>query len=152
MLKTIVERMQLKIPPTVLRQMFNIIDVNHDGTLDLRELINGFQILFTKLLPLQVIRAVHVTEENQLVAILFTILTLLTFFGFVGIAFSSFVVGRVLLISIFCIFCISRGREYKILARPQSSLFSLSSVLFPSKPVLLRTVRRRPSECTHRCK
>lgn len=93
MLKTIIERMQLKIPPTVLRQMYNIMDINHDGSLDLNELINGFHVLFSKLLPLQVIRAVKVAENNQFSTILLSILSLCVFFGFIGIAFSSLVVG-----------------------------------------------------------
>lgn len=86
--------MKLKMSAPMLRQMFNIMDINRDGTLDLSELINGFQVLFNKLLPLHVIRAVRVSEDVQLSSIFLSICGLCIFFGFIGIAFSSFVVSR----------------------------------------------------------
>lgn len=94
MLKKIIERMQLNMAPHFVRQMFNLMDVNHDGSLDLGELIGGFQVLFNRLLPLQVISAVKLSQENQLAAICTVLCALLVFFGFIGIAFSSFVVSQ----------------------------------------------------------
>lgn len=96
MLKSIIERMKLKLQPTLLRQMYNIMDVNHDGSLDLGELIDGMQVLFNRLLPLRVMQVVEVAEDSQLLSILLSIIALCIFFAFVGVAFSSFMVSKCL--------------------------------------------------------
>lgn len=94
MLRAIIEKMELNMPPRSVRQMFNLMDINHDGSLDLGELIGAFEVLFNRFLPHQVISAVKMAEEDQLLSVLLMVVSLVVFFGFIGIAFSSFVVSR----------------------------------------------------------
>lgn len=92
MLKEIVDKMRLNLPDSRIRTMFNLMDVNHDKSLDLHELLGGFELLFGKLIPDLVFEAVGVSTQHQLKVITTSLLGLVVFFMFIGLAFSSFVV------------------------------------------------------------
>lgn len=92
MLKEIVDKMRLNLPDSRIRTMFNLMDVNHDKSLDLSELLGGFELLFGKLIPDLVFDAVGVSSRHQLTVITTSLIGLIIFFMFIGLAFSSFVV------------------------------------------------------------
>lgn len=92
MLKEIVDKMRLNLPASRIRTMFNLMDINNDKSLDLSELLGGFELLFGKLIPDLLFEAVGVSTENQLTVITTSLLALIVFFMFIGLAFSSFVV------------------------------------------------------------
>lgn len=92
MLKEIVDKMRLNLPDSRIRVMFNLMDVNHDKSLDLSELLGGFELLFGKLIPDLLFEAVGVSSQHQLIVIMISLLGLVVFFLFIGLAFSSFVV------------------------------------------------------------
>lgn len=94
MLKEIVDKMRLNLPDSRIRTMFNLMDVNHDKSLDLAELLGGFELLFGKLIPDLLVEAVGVSTHHQIVVITTSLLGLIVFFMFIGLAFSSFVVRR----------------------------------------------------------
>lgn len=86
-------KMRLRLPEQDIKRMFDLMDVNHDHTLDLRELLAGFELLFQRFVPHQIIDAVGLSYAQQLTVTASVIGCLLALFCFIGFAFSAFVVG-----------------------------------------------------------
>lgn len=99
MLKEIVDKMKLTLPDARIRKMFNLMDVNHDKSLDLAELLDGFEVLFGKLIPDLIFEAVGVSSKDQLKTVVTSLLGLMLFFIFIGLAFSSLVVSTTSILS-----------------------------------------------------
>eukprot|EP01054_Gregarina_sp_Poly1_P003974 Gregarina_sp_Poly_1__3973@NODE_219_length_11255_cov_26_662853_g193_i0_p1_GENE_NODE_219_length_11255_cov_26_662853_g193_i0NODE_219_length_11255_cov_26_662853_g193_i0_p1_ORF_typecomplete_len2337_score354_95EFhand_7/PF13499_6/37EFhand_7/PF13499_6/3_4e03EFhand_7/PF13499_6/0_018EFhand_8/PF13833_6/3_4e03EFhand_8/PF13833_6/1_3e04EFhand_8/PF13833_6/0_009EFhand_1/PF00036_32/4_7e02EFhand_1/PF00036_32/0_087EFhand_6/PF13405_6/4_2e03EFhand_6/PF13405_6/2_8e02EFhand_6/PF13405_6/3SPARC_Ca_bdg/PF10591_9/0_35NESP len=94
MLEEAISKMRLTVPPGMVRQMFALMDVNHDKSLDLSELLRGFEVLFSNFIPPLIIEAVAVSTSDKLKAIFTVVGALILFFLFVALAFSSFTSGN----------------------------------------------------------
>ncbi|EZG60235.1 putative transmembrane protein [Gregarina niphandrodes] len=82
--------MNLTIPTALVRKMFASMDVNNDRTLDMGEVLGGFEMLFVSLIPDLLSAAVGVTPQNNILSIVRAIGMLLIFFVFIALSASSF--------------------------------------------------------------
>lgn len=92
MLRELLIKMRLRLPEQDVKRMFDLMDVNHDHTLDLRELLAGFEMLFHRFVPNQISDAVGLSYAQQLYATLVVVGCLMALFSFIGFAFTAFVV------------------------------------------------------------
>eukprot|EP01053_Blabericola_migrator_P010319 Blabericola_migrator_1__10318@NODE_57_length_15939_cov_84_297253_g52_i0_p1_GENE_NODE_57_length_15939_cov_84_297253_g52_i0NODE_57_length_15939_cov_84_297253_g52_i0_p1_ORF_typecomplete_len2596_score525_29EFhand_7/PF13499_6/0_0046EFhand_7/PF13499_6/0_029EFhand_8/PF13833_6/0_12EFhand_8/PF13833_6/8_4e03EFhand_8/PF13833_6/9_1e03EFhand_8/PF13833_6/0_0031EFhand_1/PF00036_32/0_011EFhand_1/PF00036_32/0_25EFhand_6/PF13405_6/0_0034EFhand_6/PF13405_6/16SPARC_Ca_bdg/PF10591_9/0_49SPARC_Ca_bdg/PF10591_9/1_8EFh len=91
MLKDLVANMRLSLPDRDIKRMFDMMDINHDHSLDLIELLSGFEILLSKLLPSSLLIEVGLSTQGLLRQIALTAGSLLIFFLFTALSFTSFV-------------------------------------------------------------
>lgn len=85
-------KMRLRLPEQDVKRMFDLMDVNHDHTLNLRELLAGFEMLFQRFVPNQIIDAVGLSYIQQLYITAAVVGCLLALFSFIGFAFTAFMV------------------------------------------------------------
>eukprot|EP00923_Selenidium_pygospionis_P051758 GHVN01089714.1.p1 GENE.GHVN01089714.1~~GHVN01089714.1.p1 ORF type:complete len:2181 (+),score=425.58 GHVN01089714.1:632-6544(+) len=90
MLRETIERMKLRLPEQDIKRMFDLMDLNHDKSLSLSELLGGFEVLFRRFTPQIVLNGVGLSYEWQCVVVLGAVVGLLFFFAFIALAFSSF--------------------------------------------------------------
>lgn len=90
-----ISKMRLKVPRGMIRQMFALMDINQDKTLDLSELLTGFEVLFSNFIPPLIIQAVGVGTDDKMRAIFRAIGVLLALFLFIGLSHAAFAVGVV---------------------------------------------------------
>lgn len=91
MLKTLLSQMQLALPEKSAKRVFDTLDVNHDHSLDLVELLSGFELLLSELLPSSILSQLNLTDFHLVLAILRSALLLILFLAFVALSFASFV-------------------------------------------------------------
>lgn len=94
MLRELLLKMRLRLPEQDVKRMFDLMDVNNDHTLDLRELLAGFAMLFQRFVPTQIVDAVGLSHLQQLYVMAAVVGCLLALFCFIGFAFSAFVVSE----------------------------------------------------------
>eukprot|EP01053_Blabericola_migrator_P003818 Blabericola_migrator_1__3817@NODE_214_length_11335_cov_18_891374_g182_i0_p1_GENE_NODE_214_length_11335_cov_18_891374_g182_i0NODE_214_length_11335_cov_18_891374_g182_i0_p1_ORF_typecomplete_len1706_score386_81EFhand_7/PF13499_6/25EFhand_7/PF13499_6/0_055EFhand_7/PF13499_6/0_02EFhand_8/PF13833_6/8_5e02EFhand_8/PF13833_6/0_0031SPARC_Ca_bdg/PF10591_9/6e03SPARC_Ca_bdg/PF10591_9/1_8e04SPARC_Ca_bdg/PF10591_9/0_17EFhand_1/PF00036_32/0_12GGACT/PF06094_12/0_21EFhand_6/PF13405_6/2_9e02EFhand_6/PF13405_6/3_7 len=94
MLEEAVSKMRLTVPPGMVRHMFALMDVNHDKSLDLSELLRGFEVLFSNFIPPLIIEAVGVSTTDKLKMIFLVVGALVLSFIFMALAYSSFTAGN----------------------------------------------------------
>ena len=82
--------MRIRMPEQDIKRMFDLMDINHDLSLSLGELLSGFEVLFGRFMPMLVLHEVGLSLDRMLLVLLLTTLALLAFFGFLGLAFTSF--------------------------------------------------------------
>ncbi|CDJ45704.1 EF hand domain-containing protein, putative [Eimeria brunetti] len=90
MLREAMQRMRVKVPEQAVKRMFDLMDINHDLSLSLSELLSGFEVLFGRFMPLLVLQEVGLSIDRMLMVLFLTTVALLAFFGFLGLAFASF--------------------------------------------------------------
>lgn len=90
MLRDVIHKMRIQMPEQDIKRMFDLMDINHDLSLSLSELLSGFEVLFGRFMPLLVLQEVGLSLDRMLLVLCLTTLGLLAFFGFLGLAFSSF--------------------------------------------------------------
>lgn len=93
MLRELLIKMRLRLPEQDVKRMFDLMDVNHDHTLDLRELLAGFELLFQRFVPNHIVDCVGLSYIQQLYVTAAVVGCLAALFCFIGFAFSSFVVS-----------------------------------------------------------
>ena len=90
MLRDVIQNMRIRMPEQDIKRMFDLMDINHDLSLSLGELLSGFEVLFGRFMPMLVLHEVGLSLDRMLLVLLLTTLALLAFFGFLGLAFTSF--------------------------------------------------------------
>ncbi|KAH7646900.1 hypothetical protein FG379_002591, partial [Cryptosporidium bovis] len=86
----LLNNMRIQLPVRDVKRMFDLMDLNQDKSLDLQELLDGFEVLFGLFLPKLVHVHVGLSYERQSIIIIATSTALLLFCAFVGIAIKTF--------------------------------------------------------------
>ncbi|KAJ1604368.1 transmembrane domain-containing protein, partial [Cryptosporidium canis] len=86
----LLNNMRIQLPVREVKRMFDLMDLNQDKSLDLQELLDGFEVLFGLFLPQLVHDHVGLSYERQGLIIMATSASLLLFCVFVGIAIKTF--------------------------------------------------------------
>ncbi|KAH8583638.1 EF hand family [Cryptosporidium sp. chipmunk genotype I] len=86
----LLSNMRIQLPVREVKRMFDLMDLNQDKSLDLQELLDGFEVLFGLFLPQLVHDHVGLSYERQGLIIMATSASLLLFCIFVGIAIKTF--------------------------------------------------------------
>lgn len=86
----LLNNMRIQLPVREVKRMFDLMDLNQDKSLDLQELLDGFEVLFGLFLPQLVHDHVGLSYERQGLIIMATSASLLLFCIFVGIAIKTF--------------------------------------------------------------
>ena len=63
-LNALVKSMQLRFPSRDVKRMFDYMDVNQDGALDIYELLGGFEILISQFMPPQIVNVSVLHRAN----------------------------------------------------------------------------------------
>ncbi|KAF8821115.1 EF hand domain-containing protein [Cardiosporidium cionae] len=90
MLREVIQKMRINMPDKDVKRMFDLMDLNHDLTLSLSELLGGFGVLFGRCMPQLVLEQVGLSYERMLLILAGVLVGLIAFFSFLGLAFSSF--------------------------------------------------------------
>eukprot|EP00923_Selenidium_pygospionis_P058363 GHVN01102440.1.p1 GENE.GHVN01102440.1~~GHVN01102440.1.p1 ORF type:complete len:1420 (-),score=275.88 GHVN01102440.1:660-4499(-) len=90
MLREVILKMRLVLPDDDVKRMFDLMDLNLDKSLSLKELLGGFEVLFRRFVPALVLENVGLSYQRQVLIITCTVVGLMAFFSFIGLAFSSF--------------------------------------------------------------
>ncbi|EEA08137.1 EF hand family protein [Cryptosporidium muris RN66] len=90
MLCDLLNNMRIQLPVREVKRMFDLMDLNQDKSLDLQELLDGFEVLFGKFLPQLVHEHVGLSYERQGIIMMAASTCLLLFCAFVGIAIKTF--------------------------------------------------------------
>ncbi|KAH8740484.1 hypothetical protein FG386_000247, partial [Cryptosporidium ryanae] len=86
----LLNNMRIQLPVRDVKRMFDLMDLNQDKSLDLQELLDGFEVLFGLFLPKLVHVHVGLSYERQSIIIVAVSTALLLFCAFVGIAIKTF--------------------------------------------------------------
>eukprot|EP01069_Polyplicarium_translucidae_P000033 Polyplicarium_translucidae@DN1014_c0_g1_i1.p1 len=90
MLKDVIAKMKLDFPPDNVKRMFDMMDLNHDKSLSLLELLDGFEVLVGMFLPRYICEAVGITSSSRTGYIIVVTLGLIAFFAFLIFAFATY--------------------------------------------------------------
>ncbi|KAH0477300.1 MAG: uncharacterized protein KVP18_004016 [Porospora cf. gigantea A] len=86
-------RMLKTLPTHHIQRMFEVMDVNCDGSLDLDELLSSFEILFGNFVPSYLFETIGLSVENELASYFRCAMNFVGLLTFVTLAFNSFAVS-----------------------------------------------------------
>ena len=64
LLEDLIRNMRLNLPSYVIKRMFDSLDINKDNVLDLKELLDGFELLINDYLPVLVMEEIGLTNQK----------------------------------------------------------------------------------------
>ena len=64
LLEDLIRNMSLNLPSYVIKRMFDSLDINKDNVLDLKELLDGFELLINDYLPVLVMEEIGLTNQK----------------------------------------------------------------------------------------
>jgi hypothetical protein len=93
MFRGLIQKLNIDVEEQYVKMAYDLMDVNGDGALGIREFLGGMKMLLTDILPRQIMNATGLTYPQMVATIAWAVVTIIMIFAFIILSFSCFVGG-----------------------------------------------------------